>query len=244
LLRAKILAQQGEYDQAIQDWGQALALTPGNQEAQRGVELAHKIKSSRWRKLYLRANLLSYAVLLLLAIGLIGLVAFILGEHGGNSALVSMHRVFRRHEQHIQRTLEKIENSKSAIENLHKSSTETTWNKIEDAKSAIEDTKSAIENSHKDSTEGIKALQKHIEALEARWERLSYKQDQSAKQWEEKFAELSKMLALKEALKRLAQKHREDSLSRQCTISWEAFLEQLDSYRNRIMQQISERKQK
>jgi outer membrane protein OmpA-like peptidoglycan-associated protein len=62
LLRAKIMAQQGRYEDAIRNWDSVLAVEPGNEEATRGRELARKLTGKRGGLFFLRANI-CYAVL-------------------------------------------------------------------------------------------------------------------------------------------------------------------------------------
>lgn len=84
LLRAKIAAQQGRYEEAITHWKEALSMTPDNQEAQAGIALAQRLAERRASRFYLRANFY-YAVLLLVIVGLIGLLALTWFRGAGRS---------------------------------------------------------------------------------------------------------------------------------------------------------------
>lgn len=67
LLRAKMLAQQARFGEAIAEWNQVLASQPDHQEAKEGVALAERMKSSGSGAFRLRARLYAGSLLLLLA---------------------------------------------------------------------------------------------------------------------------------------------------------------------------------
>ena len=74
LLRAKIMAQQGRYGDAIAHWDAALAIDAGNSEAIRGKALAGKLAGRRAGFFFLRANI-CYAVLVAVVVALSVLLA-------------------------------------------------------------------------------------------------------------------------------------------------------------------------
>jgi tetratricopeptide (TPR) repeat protein len=85
LLRAKIAAQQKQYDQAIGFWEQALRLDPDCSHAREGIALARRLRSSPVGGFFLRAGLY-YAILLLLVVVLSAILI------GGGLALLGRGR--------------------------------------------------------------------------------------------------------------------------------------------------------
>ena len=69
LLRAKMAAQRGHYEQAVGHWQEVLSLAPDSVEARRGLHLARQLQSRVGGRFYLRANLY-YGVLMLVIVGL------------------------------------------------------------------------------------------------------------------------------------------------------------------------------
>lgn len=112
LLRAKIAAQQGRYEEAITHWQEVLSLVPDNREAQRGVELAQELKTKRGGSFYLRANLY-YAILLLTIVGLITLLLFMVSRNAGHSDPASAEAILEAQERQFQLSREIAESLKA-----------------------------------------------------------------------------------------------------------------------------------
>jgi type VI secretion system protein ImpK len=68
LLRAKMAAQQGRYEESIAHWRAVLAEAPDSGEAQDGLKLAEQLKGRRGGAFFLRANLYYAALLLIVAL--------------------------------------------------------------------------------------------------------------------------------------------------------------------------------
>jgi type VI secretion system protein ImpK len=114
LLRAKIAAQQGRYDDAIAHWREALLMVPDNREAQQGIKLAQGLKAKRGAGLYLRANLY-YSILLLAVAGLVALLLLATSRKAGNSDKsdsTSIKAVLEAQERQIQLSREILESLK------------------------------------------------------------------------------------------------------------------------------------
>ena len=83
-LRAKIFAQQGQYDDAIALWQEILTTDPTNLEARQGVERAKLMATRRGSRLFLGATL-RHGVLAFVVLGLIIFIAFVAGRATGMS---------------------------------------------------------------------------------------------------------------------------------------------------------------
>lgn len=57
ILKGKIHAQQGMYEDAIKAWECVLDIEPGNEEARKAIKKAKEIQGLRMNKFYLKANL-------------------------------------------------------------------------------------------------------------------------------------------------------------------------------------------
>jgi len=68
LLRAKIQAQQGQFDAAINNFQKVLTMQPTNKDAQDGLNLATQMKGKPASHFYLRTNLHFAALYLIIAI--------------------------------------------------------------------------------------------------------------------------------------------------------------------------------
>lgn len=112
LLRAKIAAQQGHYEEAIAYWREALSLSPDNLEAQRGIAMAEQLKARRGGRFYLRASLY-YASLGAIIICLVALLAFVLIRNAGRPEAVSAKSALEAEQQQLQLTRELAESLKS-----------------------------------------------------------------------------------------------------------------------------------
>ncbi|CAK0751347.1 hypothetical protein CCP3SC15_1770002 [Gammaproteobacteria bacterium] len=92
LLRGRILAQQGQFDAAIDHWRAVLAIQPDNQEVKQAIELAMNMKDHPSRSILLRANLhlaIQYAVILLLG-GIVLVQAIRQGSPSAHNAKVTL----------------------------------------------------------------------------------------------------------------------------------------------------------
>ena len=86
LLRAKILAQQGRFAEAIGHWREVLTAEPDNEEAQRGIAAAQRRADRAGRPVYLPTNL-AYASLGAVILCLLLVLSFVWGRHAGFVAL-------------------------------------------------------------------------------------------------------------------------------------------------------------
>lgn len=89
LLRAKMAAQQGRYQEAIDHWREVLKVSAENGEAQRGIVLAQRLDSVKGNRFYLRANLI-YALLLAVIVVLLIALASLASCGGGRSEVASL----------------------------------------------------------------------------------------------------------------------------------------------------------
>jgi tetratricopeptide (TPR) repeat protein len=69
ILRARILSQLGELDQAIQHWRAAAAADPGNLDAQRGLAAAERLRGSVFGRLRLYARRAGVVVTAVILVG-------------------------------------------------------------------------------------------------------------------------------------------------------------------------------
>jgi type VI secretion system protein ImpK len=119
LLRAKIFAQQGKFEEAINQWQEVLKKDPSNQEAREGVKKASRLKARPANKLFLRVKIL-YGFIFLLLVGLVAVFSFMAGRGSGNPGKIVSQEVIKLQEQKFQQIILKIDEKLQPLVNVHK----------------------------------------------------------------------------------------------------------------------------
>jgi type VI secretion system protein ImpK len=107
LLRAKMAAQQGRYQEAIAHWQEVLKVSPENEEARQGIPLAQRLDGMKGNAFYLRANLY-YALLLATIAALVVALASLASCRGGRSEVASLQVLVIEQKHQIQTAREMV----------------------------------------------------------------------------------------------------------------------------------------
>ena len=107
LLRAKMAAQRGHYEQAVGHWQEVLSLAPDSVEARRGLHLARQLQSRVGGRFYLRANLY-YGVLMLVIVGL-AVLLLTTSRRADSLDADSARLLLERQEQQLRTSRESVE---------------------------------------------------------------------------------------------------------------------------------------
>ncbi len=119
LLRAKILAQQGKFEEAINRWQKVLKKDPKNQGALEGIKKASRLKSRPASKLFLRAKIL-YVFIFLIFVGLVAIFSYLVGRGSVNVEKMASQEMVKLQEQQTQQIILKIDKKLQPLVNINK----------------------------------------------------------------------------------------------------------------------------
>jgi flagellar motor protein MotB len=119
LLRAKIFAQQGKFEEAIKQWQQVLRKNPNNQEAREGIKKASRLKSCPAGKFFLRTRLFVGSFIFIL-VGLVAVFSYLLGHRSWNSDKMTSQEFLKLQEQQVQHIILKIDERLQTLVNANK----------------------------------------------------------------------------------------------------------------------------
>jgi flagellar motor protein MotB len=119
LLRAKIFAQQGKFEEAINQWQQVLKKDPKNQGAMEGIKKASRLKSRPASKLFLRAKIL-YVFIFLIFVGLAAIFSYLVGRGSVNVEKMASQEMVKLQEQQTQQIILKIDEKLQPLVNVSK----------------------------------------------------------------------------------------------------------------------------
>jgi flagellar motor protein MotB len=108
LIRAKIFAQQGKLEEAINQWQQALKKDPNNKEARAGVRKASRLKSHPSPRFFLRVRVF-LGLLFLLLLGAVVALSYLVGRGSVNVEKRGYPGVVKLPEQQLQYIILKID---------------------------------------------------------------------------------------------------------------------------------------
>lgn len=176
ILRGKIAAQRGEFEEAIHHWQSALNHQPNNQEAREGMELAMELKDNPARAFLFRANLHATVQYGLITFLLIILLIFALRDPQEH-LIDTTAAIFSAHQEKTQAAL-----------------TETKSEIRQELTTHLDELEARLLAEGQSATAQRQSAQVMLDRHTAQWETLSSNLLQQNQQLEQLFASLTSLL--------------------------------------------------